>query len=335
VSDIDTGTVATLSSPYVEYSADVAYFGDDVGDLLKVRDVFCTTTACTGGGTPAPSPDPTFGSNGLVILGGTCTGKVTSPVADGAAGHIFVGCADGKLYGFDTSGNPITGSPLTVGDGTALGGIVDSPLLDEVNGFVYVTTGRDASTHVPVVVQASVNNLTTGVVATLGTGGAGGGAFNMHAPAFNDAYFTNITSSTWLLYEYSADTSVPQSSLWGIGFNGSHVMNAGTPTNVDNFPAIGANEVSPLTEFLTTAGEDRIFASALSNFAGNLVDFRVDTGFPAALENFASEASGTTGMVIDNVQGGVGQSNSIYFGTLGGTNPDPNSAVKLTQSGLL
>jgi hypothetical protein len=46
----------------------------------------------------------------------------------------------------------------------------------------------------------------------------------------------------------------------------------------------------------------------------------------------ASEATGTSGIIIDNAGAGVGESN-IYFGTLSGTGTT-NSGVKMTQSGL-
>ena len=89
--------------------------------------------------------------------------ELTSPVVAGT-GDIFVGCSDEKLYGFTPSGGLIAGSPLSVGDGSTtvngnVGGIVDPPLVDVVNGFrcaVGVSTspstlygvGFDNSSHV-------------------------------------------------------------------------------------------------------------------------------------------------------------------------------------------
>jgi hypothetical protein len=46
----------------------------------------------------------------------------------------------------------------------------------------------------------------------------------------------------------------------------------------------------------------------------------------------AAAATGTSGIVIDNVGPGVGEA-SIYFGTLSGTGAT-NSAIKMTQAGL-
>ena len=50
-----TGT-DTLSSPYVDYARDLAYVGNDIGVLYRIKDVFCPTSNpdCTGGTKPAP-----------------------------------------------------------------------------------------------------------------------------------------------------------------------------------------------------------------------------------------------------------------------------------------
>jgi hypothetical protein len=37
---------ATLSSPYVDYGNDLACLGNDIGVLYRIKNVFCTTTAC-------------------------------------------------------------------------------------------------------------------------------------------------------------------------------------------------------------------------------------------------------------------------------------------------
>jgi hypothetical protein len=322
-----SGTASdTLSSPFVDYGSDKAYIGNDSGTLFRVKDVFCPTTvplidpACAGGTPPAPSLDATWGTAGALATG--CTGKLTGAVVGG--GNIFVGCSDGKLYGFTSAGVALTGSPLTVGDGTATGGIVDPPLLDVVNGFLYVESGSSGGSAV--LKQAGLTDFTspTPVTATLGAGGH----ISLHAPAFNDNYFTNATSSTWLLYAPAVNAGGTQSALYGITFSAGHAMTSGTPSNVDNF-TFGLDEFSPCTSFLTSGGEDRLFESALASFGGNLASFNISSTFPAALESFATEGSGTTGIVVDN-SSASNQADSIYFGVLGGT----NTAVKLTQNAL-
>jgi hypothetical protein len=128
----------SLSSPFVEYDADLAYIGNDTGTLCRVKEVFSTVhPECTGLNPPVPSLDTTWAPAGALAAG--CSGKLTSLVVAGT-GDIFVGCSDEKLYGFTPSGGLIAGSPLSVGEGTTtvngnVGGIVDPPLVDVVNVF--------------------------------------------------------------------------------------------------------------------------------------------------------------------------------------------------------
>ena len=159
------------------------------------------------------------------------------------------------------------------------------------------------------------------------------GAFkNLHGPAFNDAYFSSGTSSQWLLFEVTGDSVAHHLTEYGITFNGSHVMTSGAPANSHQFPA-AEFEVSPMTTFLTTGGEDRLFESALGAFAGNLISLNISNGTfpiapPNAPESFTTEGSGTTGIVVDNASVSA-QADSIYFGVLAS-----NTAVKLTQGAL-
>jgi len=322
-----SGTASdTLSSPFVDYVNDRAYIGNDGGTLIRVKNVFCTL-ACTPGVSPAPSLDTTWGGGtGSVATG--CTGILTGPVVDGYTGDVFVGCADGKLYGFTSAGAPLTGSPLTVGNGLTDGGIVDPPLLDVVRGLIYVVSGNSGVGGPQVVVQAQVVGTTLSTVATATL--APGGSFNLHKPAFNDNYFTSVTASTWRLYEVAGDSGASNIKFYGIQFTGAHVMTGGNPANVDSFSVGSGFEFSPVTEFLTTGGEDRLFESLLGSIGGNLASFRIDLGFPATLESSSSQGTGgTTGIVVDNDASASAQADSIYFGDLSG-----NNAVKLTQGAL-
>jgi hypothetical protein len=319
VTDLALGSASdTLSSPFIDYVHDFGYVGNDAGQLFRVKNVFCPAGSCAGA---APTLDTNWGVVGTATLG-TCTGQVTGAVVDGGNGHVFAGCSDGNLYGFDATGASL-GSPVSVGTGT-FGGIVDPPMIDAVNHFAYVVSGNSAG-GTQVVVQASTKDLSGKVTATLATGGFK----NLHAPAFNDAYFSGI--GTPLLFEISGDNAAGNINLYGITFNGSHVMTSGNPTDQQTFTPGAAFEFSPVTSFLTTAGEDRLFESLLGAIGGNLASFNISTGaFPTVIEHFASEGSGSTGIVVDNVDSGTAQANSIYFGVL-----TSNTAVKLTQSGLL
>ncbi|HEY6290992.1 MAG TPA: hypothetical protein VI455_05440, partial [Terriglobia bacterium] len=94
VTDLSLGSAAdTLSSPFVDYGNDVAYVGNDAGVLFRVKNVFCLSPGCSGGGSPAPSLDTSWGGTGSVSV---CSGVLTGAVVDSNTGHIFVGCSDGK-----------------------------------------------------------------------------------------------------------------------------------------------------------------------------------------------------------------------------------------------
>ena len=131
---IGTSTSDTLSSPFVDYTNDWP--------------ISVTTLACCSAsfmsfaqsglhewGVSSTEPGWQLGIEWRAHDRRTCTGKLTGAVVDGGTGNIFVGCSDGKLYGFTPAGAAIAGSPLTVGAGSGTGGIVDPPMIDAVNGF--------------------------------------------------------------------------------------------------------------------------------------------------------------------------------------------------------
>jgi hypothetical protein len=319
----------TISSPYVDYTFDYAYVGDDQGNLYRVLDVFCAVNpACAGGTPPAPSLDATWGTGGALAV---CPGfKLTGPVEDPVTGNVFVGCADGFLYGFTSAGAALANSPMTIGDGSATGGIVDPPLVDAVNGFVYVVTGSsaglDCSGGTAIVVQAKTADLSSPVVANLGPAGS----FNLHDPDFNDAYFSSMTSTDWLLYAFAYNAGGTAVALYGMNFDSSHNMIAGTPAHELDFPIGGPYELSPATEFLS-GGEDRIFNSAIHAPTPNFTSVNINS-FPILADangvNEGGADGGTSGIVVDNVSA-FAQAASIYFSVL-----STNKAVKLTQAGL-
>ena len=319
-----SGTASdTLSSPFVEYNNDVAYVGNDSGTLFRIKNVFCTI-GCTVGVTAAPSLDlswPTGVDTGMLSV---CTGALTGPVS-GPGGNIYVGCSDGKVYEVAPSGT-ILGSVI-VGNGLTDGGVVDPPMVDVVNGFIYAVAGNSTG-GTSVLVQTNTN-FTSTVTTPLGKGGL----FNLHSPVFNEDYFSCtpqvVGTCTWMIYALALDAPGTHSALWGVGFNGTHAMNA-APLPVDAF-GIGPFEFSPPTTFFDGA-KDRLFESALGAFVGNLVAFDVSTGttFPPVLGPNTTEGSGTSGIIVDNNATGTVQADSIYFGAL-----TANTAVKLTQTGLL
>ncbi len=328
--DLVVGTATdTLSSPFIDYLRDLAYVGNDQGVLFRIKNVFCTV-GCT---TAAPSLDTSWGSAGAVTVGtGSCAGTgqstLTGPVLDFVTLNVFVGCADGKVYGFTLTGAPLATPSITVGNGSATGGIVESPIVDGVNGLIYAVAGTGASGTSAVLVQATTSLSGPCAGGTLCVANIGNpGVHNAHSPALNDSYFSSGTSASWLIYMGGFTGIFNQTlTIYGVPFSASRVMSTGTPTNALNLIILFSGEYSPLTEF-KNGTTDWLFGSVLENLVPNIGSLNINT-FPTGLSSNVLEGSGASGMVIDNSSASA-QASSIYFGTQG-----TNNAVKLTQATL-
>jgi hypothetical protein len=261
-----TGTV-TLSSPYIDYAHDIAYIGNDVGVLFRIKNVFCTTPSC---GTAIPSLDTTWGGTGSVSV--PCGAKLTGPVQDFFTLNVFVGCADGKVYGFNSSGAPLATSSIIVGDGSATGGVVESPIVDGLNKLIYAVSGKGAGTNTgnAVIVQAttSLGGPCAGALCIATTGVSG--VFSMHAPAFNDPYFSSNTSTAWLLYQMAYSTAA-NLTLYAATFSATRTLTAGAAANSLNF-GTHIGEYAPVTEF-DNAGTDRLFFSIAHAPGASVLNF--------------------------------------------------------------
>ena len=356
--DLALGALATgsdtLSSPYVDYGNDLAYVGNDIGVLYRIKNVFCTTTACANA---APSLDASWGTGGALTIGGTCTGKLTAPVQDSINFNIYVGCSDGKLYSVSQSG---TIKFLVVGDGVAaktFGGIVDPPLVDGLNGFVYAVSGSASGGANGVLVQAKAD-LSSFVAVPIGSGNQ----CNIHIPTPNNAYFTSPTAAGALIYVAGTTGTVgPCTATGATGGNGEifaatfgagGVMTAGAPAHKTTGLATPGNEFAPMVEFFNPhigAGDDLLFFAVLTTGA-DMATYNITSGFPATTTFFAgpvTEGLGASGAVVDNsavtTTGNFPQAASFYFNALNQnatcTNPQTGTntggcAVKLTQAAL-
>ena len=344
-----TGT-DTLSSPYIDYANDLAYVGNDIGVVYRIKNVFCTTPSC---GTAAPSLDTTWGAGtGAVTIGGTCTGKLTAPVLDFYNLNVYVGCSDGKLYSISQGG---TIKSLTVGDGVTAkvyGGIVDPPIVDGINGFIYAVSGSANNGTNGVLVQAKAD-FSSSVAVPVGNGNQ----CNIHAPTPNNAYFTSITSAGALMYVAGVDTGIVTQpctatsmgtanvDLYGVTFGATGVMTSGTPAHSATDGGGPGLEWSPLAEFFNaTTATDWLFISALQSGQQNFSSANITNSFPTTFTAPIREGVGTSGMVIDNQANAATfpQAASIYFNALqqnAACNNNTNGqtggcAVKLTQAAL-
>lgn len=314
---LTAGTGDTFSSPYVNYSNNVAYVGTNNGRLFKITGVFGGTPALAG----APWPV-------------TAGGRLSGPILDSTTGNLYVSSLNGRLFGFDASGTTLTGSPIRVGDGSTFGGVPDPPIVDSLNGFVYAMSGANLPSALNgVVVQTKTTDLTSRRTALVGTGGLE----SIYSGDFNDAYFSQPTNqigtkNEWFLY-LCGSSALGAPVLFRVGFDATRTMNTavdGTSVNITSTP----EECAPLTEFLNST--DRLFFGVHTTDTVGFFDIGSST--TPAMTVLAANAfdGGPSGMIIDNVST-MGQAASIYFAQLDNlTTACGNNycAVKLTQSGL-
>jgi hypothetical protein len=352
----------TLSSPFIDYGRDLAYVGNDKGVVFRIKNVFCTVSAaCSGGTPPAPSLDATWGTAGAVTIGGTCvttSSQLTGPIFDSGTQNVYVGCADGKLYSISQAG---TIKSLTVGDGVgskAFGAIVDPPVVDGVNGFVYATSGSASAGANGVLVQAKLD-FSSSVAVPIGAGNQ----CNIHAPTVSNAYFTSPSNAASIILVGGVTGTVGPCTaggatggaavLYGATFGAGGVLNTGAPAHSLTSGNPVGSEFAPIGEFFNPnigAGQDTIFVSILRNNSSgfaNLYSFNVTAGWSATVLNSATEGLGGSGMVVDNsaltTAGNFPQASSFYFNALDQnatcTSPQTGAntngcAVKLTQAAL-
>lgn len=318
----------TISSPFVNYSSDIGYIGDNAGLLYSVTGVFTGTPAHAG------SPWPVTVSSGHIL---------TAPVVDlsnTGTGNIFIGDNTGVLYNYTSAG--VQKATLPVGTTTA-GGIVDAPLVDGTSSMGYVTVGCDGtgSSNLTQFMYTGTTLTTTGVgrIVELSTAGCGGAGFPMYAPTPDNNYYTKGISSATpssngeLIVAFTANTHL---HLDQFQFTSSR-MSATAQFDDNAFLTTGGPFIiSPLTEFdNTTLTKDFLFFGVDNPDAYTFtLPMTSATQTPAAT-NTISVSGGTSAMIVDN-NSSNGQASSIYFGTLTTSTGECGTtvfcAVKLTQA---
>jgi hypothetical protein len=339
----------TNSPPFVDYTADVIYVGDDNGVLHKITGVFLGTPAevVTGGW-------PVTVHAGFVLTG---------PVFEQTSRNIFVGDSNGQLSFVKEVGSTVgacaLGSPPCLGSvNAALGGsLVDSPIVDSTFSKVLVVDGTDANNGSVYQFDAG---LTAGSKITVNIGGSGAGS-TLYSGAFDDAYFSAGPASGHLYTCGKDPGNTDRPGIYQLSFNSSGVLSTSAGTPLVNLVSANGAACSPVTELLNGA-TDRIFFSVTNssfapfiilgiNLGGNatgcggngcVMSIALGGTWPPATTTAGIPASGgSSGIVIDNVGAGA-QESSLYYTYLsastGGITCNGTTgvgcAVKATQSGL-
>ena len=244
----------TTSSPYPDYSNDIAWVGGARGWLHKLTGVFKGAPAevSTGGFPVQVNP-----SNPNVL---------SSPVYDHTSKNVFLGDAGGFFYRVASATAAVTKSAQL--DHGA--GLVESPLLDVTTGAVYVFSSSDGSTACTGVACAAVLELSTsfasgatGTKATVGNSVVSGSTPNpLYFGAFDSTYFKSA-NATGNLYVCGNTGGVP--TLYRVA------VTAGTPANGVAGPVLSTSTTpcSPVTGFAnpnaTGGATEWVFVSADTN----------------------------------------------------------------------
>ena len=304
----------TRSSPFVDYGEDAAYVGADNGYLYKIKPVFRP-------GTPAV----------VASIPVTSGAKLTGAVRDPFTGLVFV--SDGQyVKAYDS--NLADKAQLLVSSRDY--GIVDPPILDVTNHFVYVFSmdnpagTRAVTVQIPYTASSSVFG--TAVFAEIG----GQISTPIRSGAFDNGYYTApgsgalyVCGNQWP----SGSSSLP--ALYKLDFQSGGTMNA-TPFLKNTKISPWGGECSPLTEFFNSPN-DRLFLS--HSGVQQVQMWQLPVGDDGNDDKDASYGvpNGTCGIIVDNISAAA-QASSIYFSTrypVPCMSENKICAVKLTQAGLL
>jgi hypothetical protein len=302
----------TTSSPWVDYSADVAYVGADDGHLYKITGVFK--------GTPALAP----GWPVLIAL----NYRLSPPVLDSNLNFLMVGSGNGNLYQVNTNNPSAAFLRLTIGKkGAKSSGILTAPVVDVTNATTFATSANDGISSA-VLVQADTSTLTVLTKVTLGQGSfVGVVGLYIQEPAFDNQYFNGPSGGNiFVCGTASGDTSPWEYSF---GFTGPN-MNSTTSFSQQLLTSTAA-QCTGWTEFFNPnigGGTDFFFFGLTQDCTGPsslgcLVERVNNTTVATATLN-----GGPSGIIVDNYST-AGQASNVYV-----TAEKSNIAYKFSQNGL-
>lgn len=347
----------TNSSPYYDIDTDTIYVGDDPATRGTTHSTLHKFTGVFSG-----NPAEVMTSGWPITMG---TEILTSPVYDAANNQVYVadsnssGPTGGFLYRVDgTAGTVVTSARLAEG-----GGFVEGPVLDAVNGTVYLyssaggtigcsppITGVNSVYQMGVGFAAGTGSVTSAQVSGTGTCSA---TLPLYAGDFDNAYYSTGTGHLYVCGNIGGNPTLYQVSV-------SSAAGLGTVTTGPNV-ASAATGCSPVTEFdnvnATGGAKDWIFlstqASAVTGSpincpapSGCIMSFDVTSGLPisttlTATAARATVAGGASGVIIDNSATAAGAS-EVYFTPLAPGTCTTSSAqgiggcaVQASQAGLM
>jgi hypothetical protein len=322
------------SDLYVDYGSDTGFISADNGNLYHIKGIFLGT----------PTFDFCIGVNTFhspIAMSGT--------VYDSANGVVYISDPV-TVYAYSVGATSFT-LASSAAYGNAL--LTSGPLLDSFNGYVYMFSGDDLTSHTSMT-QFPVN-LAAGpdVVVNLGPASGFSAYPTLFLGTFDNNYLTNgpaVAGSTLYTCGTSATNTAAQ-DLFAIGFHVNTGVAKFTPAmsaNPNVNPGGGNGLCSPIEESFDGT-TDRIFVGmgvpGTTAGANVVTMWNVTTQLTNPAATPTATATGYLGGATDfavDAASSAAQAQSIYFGTL---SPDPATgittcgsnhycAVKLTQSTL-
>jgi hypothetical protein len=323
------GSTDFRSSPFIDYTNDVAYVGDLNGALHKITGVFQgTPTEVTTGGWPFIAPVPLLGASA----------SFGSPVFDGGASqHIYVASlangsnAGGQIFCVTTAGAACATPSIQAGTS----GIQDGLILDSTTEKIFVTNNNGTSNAL---LQVSTSLAASSLV-TVNMGAAGSDLYN---GTFDNLYYASGTNTGHMYF-------CGNGTLYQVPVTNGTLGTTAAATTFTLSTVTGLQaDCTPLTEVFNpnitiggTTGHDLLFlgvrnhgAPAGCNGGACVMTFDITSGavptapiatFPLAT---GTTLQGTSGIVVDNVSTTTGGS-QVYFGNL-----NAGTGVQASQAGL-
>ncbi len=288
----------TRSSPFVNYSTDTLFVGDDTGHLYAVTGVFNGTPTLAGGHFPV-----------TVSTAASPGNMLTSPVVDvSGTGDIFIGDGASNVYDYSSAG-VIVGTSQSIGNSTN-GGIHDGPIVDSTNAKVYFATNCSGTGGSSRLAQFPFSTTGFGTVVTvaLNAEGCATGAAPQHSATPDSQYYKiGISSATAAnnghLVVCFQSTTVPHLAQYQFvsgalqttaQFNNSSFITAGTLQSCSPTTEFYGSDVAYTPTVLTQSGKTVTVTTATNKFVSNQV---------VTIANVASGTGGCTAAAAAAING--------------------------------
>jgi hypothetical protein len=317
----------THSDLYVDYNSNTGFIAANNGLLYHIKNMFSSTAS--------PAVDFCIPVNSSFETANSSA--MSGPAYDVLTNEVFITDSE-KIYAYTVNASATTPN-FALAASYPYGNAASNykyptgpgPLLDVVNGYVYVFSTYDAAGKTSVT-QLPVS-LGSSVPVELGPKSTNASPILFYGAFDNNYYTYGPKSALSTLYSCGTDqTTATEQDLFAISFNSTSGLANATPAmsyNKNVNPGGTAGLCSPLTEFYDGTN-DRLFVGmgqpgsaggsnvvTMWNINSQLTN---TSGVGGTMPTYTAEATGylggASGMSADNNATGTAQAENIYFSTL-------------------